>query len=418
MALKTATKDKKAAKSGGKKPRRRVRYTPRVIVKFHDDIVLPYEDAIGPELDKYKIGRWSQLKKKFPGIKIKRLITCVTPQRIRDVVEKARRLDPTYRPPNFLTYFAVLCPGNTEPQEVAKELGLWPTVQSAYVESGPALPPQVNASNNPYYDQPDLQKPYWPGQAYFEPAPVGIDAQAAWNTPGGDGDVGTTACGLQFVDIEQGWCLQHEDLQRPVNKSPITVDGQNVSSEWEHGTEVLGIVAAADNHIGCVGITPNLATVRVVSEMRPSGGWDLVDAIKSAIATLGFGDLVLLESQTPDQFPREIDKLVFDVIQGATALGIIIVEAAGNGGTDRQGYDLDRFNDQKYGYILKRDRNNPGFRDSGAIMVAASSAGDGSKNPPDFTKHFRRTPVNSPNYAESLLSKLAWVHHVAPCQSC
>ena len=48
--------------------------------------------------------------------------------------------------------------------------------------------------------------PLFKSQSYLDPAPVGIDALAAWKVKGGDGE------NIQIIDIEQGWNLGHEDL--------------------------------------------------------------------------------------------------------------------------------------------------------------------------------------------------------------
>ena len=58
-----------------------------------------------------------------------------------------------------------------------------------------ASDPNVVATGNPLFNL----------QNYFDPAPVGIDTRAAW-AKGADG-TGTT-----FIDLENGWFLDHVDL--------------------------------------------------------------------------------------------------------------------------------------------------------------------------------------------------------------
>ena len=64
--------------------------------------------------------------------------------------------------------------------------------------------------------------------------------------------------------------------------------------------------------------------------------------------------------------PIETDPACFEASLLVTHLGIIVVEAVGNGGAD-----LDRF--QRNGQFVLR-RNTSDFRDSGAIVVGCTSA--------------------------------------------
>ena len=67
------------------------------------------------------------------------------------------------------------------------------------------------------------------------PAPQGIDAYFGWAEADGSG--------IGFVDLEQAWTLDHEDLPTPV---PFLGAGSLLQNdEWiAHGTAVL--VAAVD----------------------------------------------------------------------------------------------------------------------------------------------------------------------------
>jgi hypothetical protein len=79
---------------------------------------------------------------------------------------------------------------------------------------------------------------------------------------------------------------------------------------------------------------------------------------------LGAGDVLLLEVQR-GRYPTEIDAADFDAIRLASALGVVVVEAAGNGGRD-----LDAYVDPDTGRSF--NRRSGSFRDSGAIMVGAA----------------------------------------------
>ena len=138
-----------------------------------------------------------------------------------------------------------------------------------------------------------------------------------------------------------------------------------------NGTAVLGEIAAADNSVGCVGITPEIGSVRCVSQYLSGGGVSTSQPILDAIAVMSFGDVLLLEAQTNLYgyvgVPSEIEPAVFAATRLATALGIVVVEAAGNGGKD-----LDAVVNPAGEQIF--NRASPDFLDSGAIMVGAATS--------------------------------------------
>ncbi len=68
-----------------------------------------------------------------------------------------------------------------------------------------------------------------------------------------------------------------------------------------------------------------------------------------------------------EKLPVEVEAAAFDAIRHVTDLGIVVVEAAGNGG-----HDLDAYLDGKNRHVL--DRSSIDFRDSGAIMVGAATS--------------------------------------------
>jgi len=319
-------------------------YRSRVVVKFQDFVELPYEDGAEGHIQKLEIGPWDRLAAEYPGITLNRLYTTLAPAEVRALVDRAVELDRTYHAPNLLTYFVIDCPPAVDPEALAKSLSAWRTVQTAYVESGPVPPPQpINPSDDPRF----------PNQGYLSPAPNGIDAPYAWTFPGGGGD------GIQFVDMEQGWMLNHEDLPSP---SITLLSGIN-KTNFDHGTAVLGVINSVDNQIGDIGIAPH-SSGRVVSEFQTTGGTlNRPDAIMSAIKALNFGDVLLLEAQTAKpESPAEVELAVFDTIRLATALGVVVVEPAGNG---------QLYLDSAYSVL---NRTSPKFKDSGAIMVGAATS--------------------------------------------
>lgn len=338
------------------KPNRReeASFRTRIVVKFHDFIQIPYRDGIEKLLDQHGIGCWSELVKRFPGITIVRLFTSLSPEKIRDLTNRATRLDPTYKAPNLLTYFAVEVPACIDPQALVEALAAWKSVQHVYLAGIPGPPPAVIPDDDCV------------SQGYLDPATDGIDAEFAWASvdPGGAGE------GIQFIDLEQGWALDHEDL----DDAGITlISGEN-RDHFDHGTSTLGVVVAVDHddNFGIVGIAPK-ASARVISEWRKSNPltYNTADTILEAIAALNFGDVLLLETQhwpvgSSRPWPTEFEQAVFDMIRLGAALGIVIVEPAGNGWRD-----LDSYTETSGAKPF--NPADSGFRDSGALMVGAAT---------------------------------------------
>jgi hypothetical protein len=320
-----AREPSKRSRRNGDEPYRR-----RVIVKLRDHIAT------------------SRLEELYPGARFEPLITSVEPDDLKRLVAEATERDGTYEPPNLASYVAVALPPDVAPEAAAKELSAMETVELAYVEGGPVQPP-VNAVDDPRQVN----------QGYEDAAPSGINAEYAWGFTGGDGQ------GIGFVDMEQGWTLNHEDLAA----AGITLISGDNHNYWGHGTGVLGEVVAVDNSKGDVGIAPS-AAARVISQWRTSSSFNTADTIVAAAAAMSFGDVLLLEAQTNyggySLVPVEAEPAVYDAIRLATALGIVVVEAAANGGND-----LDAYTDGG-NHVMKR--GDTAFKDSGAIMVGAASS--------------------------------------------
>jgi serine protease len=260
---------------------------------------------------------------------------------------------------------------------LVNELNRLDSVEIAYI----APVPENAQSSEPTPD-------YAPKQGYLMPAPKGIDAQYAWQHTGGRGE------GMRFADIEYGWLLAHEDLPKT-----LFLNGKNSSNTdfKDHGTAVLGEIVAVDNGHGVTSIA-NRARFAVVSELRPDDSLSVADAINFAAQRLGAGDVILIEAhaKNPDDpgdntgctcncpqyrfVPMEYFPAEFDAIQAATAKGIVVVEAGGNGG---QNLDDPLF-DGRF------DRTQ---RDSGAILVGASNPSD--RSPACFTNHGSRLDVHA-----------------------
>src|SRR6266540_3724606 len=252
-------------------------FPPRICIKFREGINISYgdQDELHDYISKNKILPLKKLQEQYKGIEIGKYFTSVEPQRIRELLKEAKENHYTgrrnkksdrplreYEPPRLFSYCAMDCPYGTDVTALQRSLLKYPDVEIAYVEGGPCPPPAVNAANDPRAGN----------QHHLDPSPIGIDARFAWTQTGGNG-----ASTVKFVDIENGWTLNHEDLPR----SGINLlSGVNHSSKG-HGTSVLGVVLAKDNTIGGIGITPSVKA-NVISAFRTAIVYNIADAILSA----------------------------------------------------------------------------------------------------------------------------------------
>ncbi len=232
-------------------------------------------------------------------------------------------------------------------------------VEIAYAAPRPAPPPQT----------PDFSGM----QGYLGPAPDGIDA---------DGDTASEVCGgrgsaVTVLDIEYSWNLAHEDLGSAAGALVANQTPDDPFDDNNHGTAVLGELIAGNNGFGVTGIVHD-AGVLVVNASNEEDGYDLADSIDIAHGSLAAGDVMLIEQQIagPNGCDNgvsgcvavEWDVDVYDTIVAATSDGIIVVEAAGNGGEN-----LD--DSGTYGSPFPDGR-----ADSGAIIVGSGGV-DGCVNP-------------------------------------
>lgn len=278
----------------------------------------------------------------------------MAPVDIHFLVKHAKALDKTYEPPHFNNYYTITCSDKSTAGEVIHLLNDQDVIEIAYMESIPANPPSV----------PAIQKYLTSKQPYLHTAPSGIDAYYAWKFKGGDGTGNIT-----FIDIEQGWLEHHQDIVP--TKLPFT--GTNHYRFQEHGTAVMGTILLDNKDLGLKGITPR-ATGYIVSQWRPDGSFNTADAILYAISNLHYGDILLLQAQAfieNKAWPVEVYEVNHQLIRLATALGITVIEPAGNG-NHVIGNDLDSFTGNYQRRLF--DRLTSGMSDSGAIMVSACSS--------------------------------------------
>ena len=154
---------------------------------------------------------------------------------------------------------------------------------------------------------------------------------------------------FDIVETPIAWLANNTALiERLLSDDTSIVFGDNRTGSGravhiDHGTAVVGEVAGVDNDRGVLGIAAGVGSVRASSHfiIAPDGSTsslNVADAIIGAIAVMEPCDVLLLEVQRADAagswsrpVPVESNLADFRAIQLATARGIIVVEAAGNG---------------------------------------------------------------------------------------
>ncbi len=282
---------------------------------------------------------------------------------LREIRAKAASRADNITLPDLALYFNIEVAPDATPDEklrLINELNRLEAVELAFFEPVPKLPmaPTPNWESN---------------ENYLDPAPMGIDARYAWSAPGGKGET------VKVIDIEGNWVESHEDLRGGTSSFHIAGSKINDPTWWNHGTAVLGEIAADSNSFGMTGIAFNvdLGTVSI-------GSMDLATALITAANNSDTGDIILIELQYEGPnggayVPAEYFQDIFDAIVTVTAMGRIVVEAGANGAQNLDDTAL-------YGQLF-----NPDYRFSGAIMVGAANS---VHIPEWFTSYGQRIDVH------------------------
>ncbi|MBT3412916.1 MAG: S8 family serine peptidase [Candidatus Jacksonbacteria bacterium] len=188
---------------------------------------------------------------------------------------------------------------------------------------------------------------------------------------------GLKGTGIKVAIFDTGIDYNHPDLKGSyAGGYDFVNDDADPMDDNGHGTHVAGIIAAADNNSGAVGVAPNVQiyALKVLDENGTGYASDLVAALEWAMANgihitnLSFGT-VLDPGST-------VEQAFFD----SNAAGILNIGAAGNSGTCDGGTNTVNY-PGKYSSVLAvsatdKDQSRPCFSSTGAEVEVAAPGVD------------------------------------------
>ena len=178
-----------------------------------------------------------------------------------------------------------------------------------------------------------------------------IDAERVWGgfEDATDARTSYTGYGITVAVIDTGINYNHPDLDDNYIGGLNYYDDyyhptQNLPADHNgHGTHCAGIIAAEDNNMGVIGVAPDasLYAVKITEDGESISPTYLIQAIND-IARKVYNrevdvDIISISLGTPS-LPETYLECLQDVINNAYNKGIIVVAAAGNGGSDSVDY--------------------------------------------------------------------------------
>jgi lantibiotic leader peptide-processing serine protease len=174
-----------------------------------------------------------------------------------------------------------------------------------------------------------------------------INAPAAWAQ-------GYQGQNVLVAVLDTGFDLEHPDLQQNIAGSISFVEGESPSyslpNMFSHGTHVAGIIAAADNNIGTIGVAPQ-ASLMLVKVLQDNGTGAIADVLagmayaadqKARVINMSFGaqfdtnGFIYDGNGTWLPFPKkdilEYRRLMSRAVTYANSKGALVVAAVGNYG--------------------------------------------------------------------------------------
>ncbi len=177
-------------------------------------------------------------------------------------------------------------------------------------------------------------------QATGQVVPYGIDmvqARDVWDVDR-DGTVDTgayTGAGRKVCIIDSGFYSGHEDFQG------INVSGYNGNLVWNqdgsgHGSHVAGTIAAMNNTLGVVGVTPGTVTLYIVRVFGDDGTWAYSSSLIDAAYKCRDAGANIISMSLGGSRSNRTELNGFATLYNTN--GILSIAAAGNAGTSANSY--------------------------------------------------------------------------------
>jgi len=226
----------------------------------------------------------------------------------------------------------------------------------------------------PLPQRPPLPPNYEPRQTNCFPSPLGGGVFQVWSNYGVFGGE------VRVADVEYSFNPTHEDLPAIINLDTNAIDPFDDNN---HGTATLGEISALENGWGTTGIAYDADFY--FAGAYYTNGYDVGQGITTAASALSPGDFILVEQQIPG--PNTTQALLdggseytlvpidwygpyYDRVMTAVGNGVIVIEAAGNGGQNLDDPVYSAGNGGLWPF------SPPGR--SGAIFVGAGASANGS----------------------------------------
>ncbi|HGY91170.1 MAG TPA: hypothetical protein ENK43_08375 [Planctomycetes bacterium] len=211
------------------------------------------------------------------------------------------------------------------------ELHLPPSVDvSATLESLRGSPVIESATLQPEAPRGSVAPDLSSLQSWVGPAGLGSGIQTNWTAPGGRG------AGVKALIVDVGWLPAHVDAP-PTTFLGAPYDVNNPAYDPHHGTADLALLGAPNDGVGITGVISD-ATFYLGAASTTTNLFNIANVITLALSNgFGPGDIIALPlevSYVGSALPIELHGPTRAAIDMATAQGVIVVTAAGNGSVD------------------------------------------------------------------------------------